>query len=165
MMEQPSNTPSRAAAPFVVDALNVAYWCGSPPTLRLPLALATGLRRAGYQVQLVFDASTSHQLAEHEWDVYRALLMLADVAVQVPSGTSADRHLLTLAKASGARVISRDRFRQHRRKFRSIVGPPDRRVDGVVSGDCIHLPAIDCRMPLPGDVDAAWRECRKSLGL
>ena len=150
-----------APAPvLLVDALNVAYWCGAPPTLRLPLGLAIGLLGQGSCVGLIFDASAGYQLPASEHAVYTQLLQSPALALQVPSGHSADRQLLTQAKAMKAAVISRDRFRQHRRKFRSIVGSLTRSLSGGVMGDQIHVPQLGLSCPLPADIDQAWAAWR-----
>ncbi|MEN8821632.1 MAG: hypothetical protein ABF271_11055 [Abyssibacter sp.] len=143
-----------------MDALNVAYWCGSPPTLRLPLGLAIGLLGQGYRVGLIFDASARYQMPASEHAVYGQLLQYPALALQVPSGSSADRQLLTQAKTLQAAVISRDRFRQHRPKFRSIVGSPTRSLSGGVLGDQIHLPQLGFSGLLPADIEQAWAAWR-----
>lgn len=148
----------------LLDALNIAWWCGAPPSLRLPLAIARGLIRAGKPPLLVFDASTRHQLPETEHAVLAGLLDRPQLALQVASGEHADGVLLAQAKAVGGIVISRDRFRDHRRKYRAIVRNPERRIDGFVSDDVIRVPALSLAEPLPATAAAAWRDVLAVIG-
>ena len=49
--------PTPLATPVWVDALNLGYWCGAPPSLRIPLTALQGLLAQGRPATLVFDAS------------------------------------------------------------------------------------------------------------
>jgi hypothetical protein len=138
-----------ANAPLLIDGLNVAYWGGPPPTLRLPFALFHALRQRGDSVLLVFDASTAHRCPAEEVEAYQqALAKLPDV-VQVPSGQSADRWLLRRATQTGGRIISRDHFGDHRRRHRRLIDDPARRVEGFVQGEILHLPALEVVVRAP----------------
>ena len=141
----------------------MAYWCGRPPSLRLPLAVAGGLLTRAARTWLVFDASTVHQLAPDEHAIYQALLELPTVATQVPAGESADRTLLETAKAAGGCIVSRDRFREHRRRFRSIVGHSDRCLDGWVANDRIIVPGLDLDVVLPESAAVAWAQVQRHV--
>jgi hypothetical protein len=139
-----------------VDALNVAYWCGSPPDLRLPLTLMAALLDRGHRVQLYFDASAPHQLKDEDRLIYEQLLQQrASHVIQVPSGRRADGVLLKHARSSGASIVSRDRFRDHRARFRKLIDDPARLFGGAVSQDVLHVPALGIEAALPVSSKAA----------
>ncbi len=150
-----------AEAPFVIDGLNLAYWCGAPPTLRVPLAAWSAVLSRGATARLVFDASTPYQLPEAEQVVYAQMLADAPQQVlQVPGGESADGHLLALAKSSGGAILSRDRFREYRRGWRVV---RRRRYAGVVAQDQLLLPELELQAPLEASAHAAWLALRARL--
>jgi Zc3h12a-like Ribonuclease NYN domain len=136
-----------------LDGLNIAYWSGPPPSLRLPVTLATGLRAAGYAVTVVFDASAIHHWPQQA-ALYSALLTSSAVR-QVPSRQPADCLLLREARHSGGVVVSRDGFKDHRRRYRRLIDDPARRWSGFVRDDHLHLPALELCLPLPGSAEAA----------
>ena len=145
-----------------IDALNVAYWCGSPPALRLPVALLCGAISAGHQAELVFDASTRYRLQD-EAALYAALLEAAPQFVfEVPSGRTADALLLRRARATGGSLISNDRYRDHRRRHRRLIDDPARLLSGWVRDDRIHVPALALDVPLPASSLQAWA-CLKAV--
>lgn len=148
--------------PFFIDALNVAYWCGRPPSLRLPLALMTALLAEGYQAVLFFDASARYQLGE-ESDLYAQLMQVPDHFVEVPSGRSADTELLKRARATGACIVSRDHFRDHRRRYRKLIDDPARLLMGFVSNEHLLVPALALDVLLPATALAAWRALQSHL--
>lgn len=143
---------------ILVDALNVAWWCGVPPTLRYPIVLLAGLLQRGDRAWLYFDASAPHQLA-HERAEYDALIARTDHVVQVASGTPADRLLLRHARDRGARIVSRDRFRDHRMRYRRIVDDPARLFAGGVEGGTLCVPGLGLEVPVP----ATTREAMDAL--
>lgn len=148
--------------PLFVDALNVAYWCGQPPSLRVPIALITGLLAAGHEAVLCFDASARYQLkddAEH----YQRLIQLDGIAFEVPSGIPADRILLRQANARGGIILSRDRFRDHRRRYRRLIDDPARVLAGQVRNDRLLLPALALDLPLPASTEQALACCLDQL--
>lgn len=147
------------AREVLVDALNVAWWCGAPPSLRLPVALLTELLRRGDSAWLYFDASAPHQLA-HERADYDALVEMRDHVLEVPSGTPADRVLLRHARDRSARIVSRDRFRDHRVRFRRIIDDPARVLPGHVEADTLCVPGLGLRAPLP----VSTRKLLEALG-
>jgi hypothetical protein len=150
--------PIPLATPIWVDALNLGYWCGAPPSLRIPLSALRGLLAQGRLARLVFDASAAHQLPESEREIYAALRQRGPWCLQVPSGTSADLSLLEAAKADGGVIISRDRFREHRRGFRSIVHAAKRRLDGFVAADQLHIERLGLCLPLSPSAAQAWQQ-------
>ena len=149
------NTALPETRRFLIDALNVAYWRGAPPSLRLPLALMQSLLAAGHEALMIFDASAPHQLRD-EAALYEQLMQQPALAMQVPSGRSADGELLRRARASGACIISRDGYRDHRRRYRKLIDDPSRRFAGHVAGDQLVLPSLPLAVPLPASTEAAW---------
>lgn len=141
--------------PVLIDGLNVAYWRGAPPSLFLPLSVAAALHRHGHRVRLVFDASTPHRVPAEQREVYAAMLRSGQ-AEQTPSGVPADRHLLKLARATGAAIVSRDHFRDHRARYRKLVDDPERRLDGFVDDDVVRIPGLAAEGPLHNEV--TWQD-------
>jgi len=148
-----------AAAGLLIDAMNLAYWCGAPPSLRVPLSLLAYCVGAGIDARLYFDASAVHRLPVDEHDLYGRLLHEhADRAGAVPSGRSADGVMLRDARRSGACIISRDRYRDHRRRYRKLIDDPTRLLSGHVAADQIHVAALDLHAPLAETAAAAWQQ-------
>ncbi len=161
-MQQPPPSDPKAETlaaddgrPLFVDASNVAYWCGQPPSLRLPIALIAGLLAAGHEAVLCFDASARHQLQD-DAEYYERLIRLDRLAVEVPSGIPADRVLLRKANARNGAILSRDRFRDHRRRYRRLIDDPARVLAGQVRDDRLLLPALALDLPLPATTERAW---------
>jgi hypothetical protein len=142
----------------VVDALNVAYWCGDPPDLRLPLALMAHLLERGHPVLLYFDASAPYKLKDDDRLIYQQLVQHPRHVVQVPSGRRADGVMLQHARSTGACIVSRDRFRDYRRRFRKLIDDPARLFGGAVAENVLHVPALGVEARLPGSSREAW-EC------
>ncbi len=159
-----SANPAQNSPELLLDGLNIAWWCGSPPSLRLPLSLWLGLSGQGRRATVVFDASTPYQLPAAERDIYAAWLADGTGIVQVASGQSADAWLLQAALQGGGAVISRDRFREYRRACRSVVRNPARRLDGFVAEDRIQVPALGQVVPLHPDAMQAWAQFRQHRG-
>lgn len=132
---------------ILIDALNLAYWCGRPPSLRIPVSLLTHLLSQGYAARLYFDASAGHQL-EHERDAYERLLLQPQWCVVAPSGRTADGVMLREARASGACIVSRDGFRDYRRKYRKLIDDPARVLSGAVAQDRVLVPGLGIEAPL-----------------
>lgn len=145
--------PASTAMPLWLDGLNIAWWCGAPPSLRLPVTLATGLFAAGHVVTVVFDASAIHHWPQ-EAALHTALLASPGIQ-QVPSGQPADRLLLREARRTHGVIVSRDGFRDHRRRYRRLIDDPARHVAGFVRDDALHLPALALHLPLPDSAEAA----------
>lgn len=146
-----ANGPRR----ILVDALNVAYWCGSPPSLRLPITLMAALLASGYQTLQYFDASARYQL-RHESDLYLQLMQQPLYFTEVPSGRTADKAMLRHATSTGACIVSRDRYRDYRSRYRKLIDDSTRLISGTVSRDRLLIPALDLDVPLPASADAAW---------
>lgn len=147
--------PDGGRRPLFVDALNVAYWCGQPPSLRLPITLIAGLQAAGHDALLCFDASARYRLKD-DAEAYARLIQLDGLAFEVPSGIPADRVLLKKANASNGAILSRDHFRDHRRRYRRLIDDPARVLAGHVGNDRLLLPALALDLPLPATTEQAW---------
>lgn len=132
---------------LIVDALNLAHWC-RPPSLRVPVAALRGVRARGRSCQLVFDASTPYRLPDEERPAFEALARTEPDCLVVPSGESADIYILERARESGAAIVSRDRFRDHHKRFRAIIHDPTRLLSGWVEADAVHIPALELSEPL-----------------
>lgn len=154
LLNEAAPPPKLGAAPLFIDGLNLAYWCGQPPSLRLPLALLVQMLEAGHPATLYFDASTRYQVPAEAESYVRVLQFPASI-IEVPSGRTADAVMLKQARDAGARVISRDRFRDHRRRFRRLIDDPARMLSGMVYDDCLRVPALELIVPLPATVDEA----------
>ena len=147
---------------FLIDALNVAYWCGSPPSLRLPMTLMTELLLRRHAVQLVFDASARYRLKD-EVDLYEQLMLHPTHCIEVPSGRSADEALLKQARASGACIVSRDHYGDHRRRFRKLIDDPSRLLSGWVRDNHLQLLALSLDVALPSSAQEAWAQLQTLL--
>jgi hypothetical protein len=141
---------------LVIDGLNVAYWCGSPPQLRLPLALLVALAQRGFRAVSVFDASAAHRFAADQ-TIHAQFRARWPQQVEVASGRQADVEILRLARDRGARIISRDHFADHRRRFRRLIDDPARRIEGWVEQGRLKLPALGLDELLPETAELAWR--------
>lgn len=151
-----------AAPLLLIDGLNVAYWCGDPPTLRLPLALMSGLLERGFPARLYFDASAAYRLQD-DAAIYAQLVQHELQAVQVPSGRRADGEMLKHARAQGGCIVSRDRFRDYRSRYRRLIDDPSRVLEGYVEADRIRVPALAVSTPLPASAWQAWETVERLL--
>jgi hypothetical protein len=101
----------------------------------------------GDDARLVFDASARHRLPEDEGAHYEQLQQ-APWFVQVPSGQSADTVLLKTARDTGACIVTRDHYRDHRKRYRRIIDDPTRLIDGWIESDRLVVPALDIASPI-----------------
>jgi len=138
-----------------IDALNVAYWCGNPPSLRFPLSLLAQLLKQGYHAVLYFDANARYLLGE-EAGIYEQLMQLPERCIQAPSGRRADGVMLKHATAAGASVISRDKYRDYRKRYRRLIDDPTRLLPGDVTNDHVRVPGLGLDMPLASSAQEAW---------
>jgi hypothetical protein len=144
-----------AGARVLIDALNVAHWCGEPPSLRLPLALLVPLLARGFQAILYFDANAKYLVPE-EGDVYARLSACTGICVEVASGRRADGIMLRDARDTGALIVTRDRFRDYRQRYRKLIDDPSRVFGGTVRDDRVRVPSLSLDAPLPPSAEAAW---------
>lgn len=162
VMSDPDEYTASSARPILIDALNVAYWCGNPPSLRLPLALMAHLIEQGHQAVLYFDASAKYKLA-NESELYAELVQHSGFVIEVPKGTPADRALLKQANAQDACVLSRDKFRDHRKRYRRLIDDPARRIDGAVVNGRLLIPLLVLDIAVPASVAEAWGQLESLL--
>lgn len=148
--------PPAPRHPLFIDALNVAYWCGAPPSLRLPLSLLAGALAQGYPAVLCFDANAPYLFAD-EAQIYGLLRQHAQHCVEAPAGKDADRLMLRQARDSQGCVISRDKYRDHRRKYRRLIDDPARLLPGEVRNDRLRVPALELDVPLASSAESAWQ--------
>jgi len=148
--------------PVLIDALNVAYWCGNPPSLRMPMTLMTHLLAGGYQAILYFDASASHRLRD-EAGLYAQLMRHPGYFIEVPSGRSADKAMLRQATSSGACILSRDKYRDYRSRYRKLIDDPARLISGMVRDDRMLVPALALDVPLAVSAQEAWAQLESFL--
>lgn len=153
-------TTTVIATAYAIDALNVAHWCGRQSDLRLPLRLYAALRAQAAEVWLVFDASAPHRFAADAADaaVYAALRCYPGV-LEVPAGRRADGELLRIARRSGGCIVSRDRFRDYRSRYRRLIDAGDRVLGGHVADGRLQLPALGLSLDLPASSAAALAAC------
>ncbi|EIT71147.1 MULTISPECIES: hypothetical protein [Hydrocarboniphaga] len=74
----------------------------------------------------------------------------------MPRGRRADGELLRQARASGACIVSRDRFRDYRSRYRKLIDDPTRLFGGYVQEGQLQVPALDCSCPLQASAQQAW---------
>lgn len=119
------------------------------------------LLRDGHVARMYFDASAPYALRQ-EAGSYAQLLQQPAHCIQMPSGRSADGEMLRLARASGGCILSRDHFRDHRRRYRKLIDEPGRVMPGWVAEHHLLLPALNLRLALPASAGAA---CEQLLAL
>lgn len=146
----------------MIDALNVAYWCGSPPSLRWPVALMAALLSQRHVVQMVFDASARYRLKD-EAGLYEQLMQNPAYFIEVPTGRSADEVLLKQARASGGCIVSRDHYGDHRRRFRKLIDDPSRLMTGWVRDNHLQVPALSLDVAVPSSAQEAWERLQVLL--
>lgn len=147
--------PEHLSVRYCIDALNLAYWGGRQPSLRVPMALLTHLLASGHAARLYFDASARHRLAA-EATLYEALMQHPAHCIEVIAGRSADTLLLRDARATGAILISRDHFADHRRRYRKLIDDPARRLGGWMEPQQLCIPGLGQPLPLPATAAEAW---------
>ncbi|MGH8432560.1 MAG: NYN domain-containing protein, partial [Solimonas sp.] len=145
-----------------IDALNVAYWCGDPPSLRMPMTVMTHLLTAGHQALLYFDASARYRLGS-EAGLYERLAQHPRYVIEVPSGSAADAVMLRHATSSGACILSRDQYRDYRKRYRRLIDDPTRLMAGTVEQDRLLVPFLALDMALPASVHEAWEQLESLL--
>jgi hypothetical protein len=99
---------------IVVDGSNVMHWQDETPRIATVQAVVQELTRRGFAPGVVFDANAGYKLEGRYLgprDLARRLGLPEDQVMVVPKGTPADPWLLSAARQFGARVVSRDRFR------------------------------------------------------
>jgi len=131
----------------LIDGLNVAHWVGRHADLRLPLRLLAELQGLQVPAELYFDASAPHRFGEAR-ALYESARLASPRIIEVPSGRRADGTILQRARSTGASIVTRDRFRDYRSKFRKLIDEPGRLIGGHVSNDVLFIPALAIEVAL-----------------
>ncbi|GAB6056264.1 Zc3h12a-like ribonuclease [Methanobacterium movens] len=104
----------------IIDASNVAHYgkrADDKPRLKNISSSIEALKKLGYEVIIIADASLRHEIDEKE--SFNQLLDDGKVQ-QVPSGTTADHYILKLAEEEDAKILSNDVFREYFDEFQDI---------------------------------------------
>lgn len=112
--------PPRPAISFVVDGSNVLFWNANAPQLETVRAVVDRLTAYGQGVCVIFDANVGYKIADRYLDdapLAKALGLPSDRVWVMPRGEPADPAILKLARHTGARVVSNDRFRDWHTQF------------------------------------------------
>jgi hypothetical protein len=123
--------------------------------------LLAALRAEGYETVLVFDANAKYQLT-NDGEVYAQLAARADLCLEVPSGRRADDVMLRDARDTGAAIVTRDRFRDYRQRYRKLIDDPARVFGGTVREDRMRVPALKLDIALPATAEEAWARIDRS---
>lgn len=100
--------------PILVDGSNVMHWKDETPQIAAVQAVVQQLKSRGFTPGVMFDANAGYKLSGrymNERDFAMLLTLSEDQIFVVPKGTQADPYLLSAARDFGARVVTRDRFR------------------------------------------------------
>ncbi len=104
---------------------------------------------------LYFDANTRYRLGE-ERELYERLLAHSRHCIEVPSGKRADGLMLRAATACGGVIVSRDKYRDYRKKHRRLIDDPARLLGGGVRAGRLRVPALEIDTALPASAQEAW---------
>lgn len=117
----------------IVDAANVAHHgkMEGKPSLDRILQAVGALEKMGFQPVLIADASLRHEIDQK--DDYLKLVEEGKIQ-EVPSGTTADHHILKRAEEEDAKILSNDVFREYNDEFQDI---QSRRIPFTFKGDNI----------------------------
>lgn len=99
---------------IVVDGSNVMHWKNETPQIFPVQAVVKELRARGFTPGVVFDANAGYKLTGRymsERDFATLLTLPQDQVFVVPKGTPADPWILAAARDFGARIVTRDRYR------------------------------------------------------
>lgn len=109
----------------------------------------------GHPALLYFDASARSRLTA-ETDVYEQLMRYPERFIEVPEGRTADEAMLRRATSTGACIISKDKFRDYRRRYRKLIKNPARVMTGHVDAGHLFVPALALSAELAASTAAAW---------
>ncbi|WP_431300610.1 NYN domain-containing protein [Tabrizicola sp. BL-A-41-H6] len=99
---------------IVVDGSNVMHWKNETPLIFTVQAVVNELKSRGFTPGVVFDANAGYKLSGrymNERDFATLLTLPQDQVFVVPKGTPADPWILAAARDFGARIVTRDRYR------------------------------------------------------
>ena len=114
-----------------------------------------GLLEHGVATRLCFDASARHRLAD-DAGLYALLSKHSQYVNEVPSGRRADGELLRYARANACCIVSRDRFRDYRSRYRKLIDDPTRLFGGHVHEARLQVPALEFSCVLHASTQNAW---------
>lgn len=115
------------ARPWIlVDGSNVMHWKNERPQIATVHAVVVELERRGFAAGVVFDANAGYKLTSRymgEREFSSVLGLPESQILVVPKGTQADSYLLDAARKFGARVVTRDRFRDWAEAYPEVLKP------------------------------------------
>jgi Zc3h12a-like Ribonuclease NYN domain len=116
LVRRPSarRVPATFRNPILVDGSNVMHWKDETPQVAPVQAVVQHLVSLGFTPGIMFDANAGYKLSGrymNERDFATLLALSEHQIFVVPKGTQADPYLLNAARELGARVVTRDRFR------------------------------------------------------
>jgi hypothetical protein len=106
--------PATFRNPILIDGSNVMHWKDETPQIAPVQAVVQHLVSLGFTPGIMFDANAGYKLSGrymNERDFAKLLALSEHQIFVVPKGTQADPYLLDVAHDFGARVVTRDRFR------------------------------------------------------
>ncbi len=109
----PSNT-------VVVDGANVAFHGGKGCKAKNLVLVLKELRRRGFDVKIVVDASLRHKIDKPS---KLEKMIKKGIVIQAPPTAPADYFILRLAEDLGAPVVSNDMYRDWAKEFPWIKNP------------------------------------------
>lgn len=133
----------------IVDGSNVMHWHEGRPDLRPVRDVIRALTEAGLTPGVVFDANAGYKLEGrylHDGPLSRRLKLPRDRVMVVPKNAPADPMILTAARDFGARVVTRDLFRDWTEDFPEI-RQPGFLIKGRYEGDRLTLDLPHCPPP------------------
>ena len=71
--------------------------------------------------------------------------------------------MLKHATSSGACVVSRDKYRDYRQRYRKLIDDPARLMSGEVKDDRVLVPLLALSAPLPSSAHEAWEDLEPLL--
>lgn len=114
-----------------------------------------GLLGREIPTKLCFDASARYRLAD-DAGIYEQLLQHPQHIIEVTSGRRADGELLRYARANTACIVSRDRFRDYRSRYRKLIDDPTRLFGGHVHEHQLHVQTLELSCVLHASTQQAW---------
>jgi hypothetical protein len=99
---------------ILVDGSNVMHWKDETPQLSTVREVVQELTARGFHPGVMFDANVGWKITGRYQDDAELAMVLGlpvDRVLVVPKGIQADPYLLMAARDLGARIVSKDRFR------------------------------------------------------
>lgn len=118
--------PKRSVPAVLIDGSNVMHWLNDKPQIAPVKATVDELTGRGLVPGVIFDANAGYKLSGrymNEQDFARLLGLRAEQVFVVPKGTQADPYLLSAAREYGAKVVTRDRFRDWAKDYPEVTAP------------------------------------------